>query len=130
LVPGCARLALEIGIHAGHDPQHGGLAGAVDAEQADLGAGEEAERDVLDDLPLRRDHLADTVHGEDVLRAHATSESGHRAAGRAATEREFVKPHIIRDERSECLFVLTKRHSDRGVALGWLQTRGSATLSG
>ena len=64
-----AGFALEVLVHAGHDPQHGGLAGAVDAEQADLGAGEEAERDVLDDLALRGNDLADPVHGVDVLRA-------------------------------------------------------------
>ncbi len=47
--------------------QHGGFARAVQAEQADLGAGEEAEGDVLEDLALRRHDLADAVHGEDVL---------------------------------------------------------------
>jgi hypothetical protein len=35
-----------------------GLAGAVEAEQADLGAREEGQRDVLDDLALRRHDLA------------------------------------------------------------------------
>ncbi len=70
-----AGLALEIGVHAGHDLQHGGLAGAVQAQQADLGTGEERQRDVLDDLPLGRDHLADAVHGVDVLRGHEVSVS-------------------------------------------------------
>jgi hypothetical protein len=65
--------AVEIGVHAGHDLQHGGLAGAVQAQQADLGTGEERQRDVLDDLPLGRDHLADAVHGVDVLRGHDVS---------------------------------------------------------
>ena len=36
-----AGLAVEVGVHAGHDLQHGRLAGAVQAQQADLGAGEE-----------------------------------------------------------------------------------------
>ena len=36
------HLAVEFLVHAGHDAQHGGFAGAVQAEQADLGAGEEA----------------------------------------------------------------------------------------
>src|SRR5690606_28817675 len=66
-------LALEVLVDAGHDLEHGRLAGAVEAEQADLGAREEAQRDVLDDLPLRRDHLADPVHGVDVLRGHGLS---------------------------------------------------------
>jgi hypothetical protein len=39
-------------VHAGHDAQHGRLAGAVQAEQADLGAGEEGKGNILDDLPL------------------------------------------------------------------------------
>ncbi|MNN02216.1 hypothetical protein D3C81_1148640 [compost metagenome] len=67
--------ALEIGVHAGHDLQDGGLAGAVQAQQADLGAREERQRDVLDDLPLGRDHLADAVHGVDVLRGHESLRS-------------------------------------------------------
>ena len=68
-----ARFALEIGVHAGHDLQHGGLAGAVQAQQADLRAREEGQRDVLDDLPLGRDHLGHAVHGVDVLRGHEVS---------------------------------------------------------
>jgi hypothetical protein len=63
----CPRLALEVGIDAGHDPQHGRFAGAVQAQQADLGAGEKAQRDVLDDLAFRRHGLADADHGVDVL---------------------------------------------------------------
>ncbi len=68
-----AGLALEIGVHAGHDLEHGGLAGAVQAQQADLGTREEGQRDVLDDLPLGRDHLGHAVHGVDVLRRHEVS---------------------------------------------------------
>jgi hypothetical protein len=49
-------------VHAGHDAQHGRFAGAVEAEQADLGAGEEGQGDVLDDLPLGRDDLAHAEH--------------------------------------------------------------------
>ncbi len=60
-------LTLKIGIDTGHDPQHGGLACTVQSEQADLGAGKETERDVLDDLLLRRNGLADAVHRVDVL---------------------------------------------------------------
>ncbi len=43
------------------------LARAVQAEHADLRAGEEGQADVLQDLPLRRHDLADAVHGVDVL---------------------------------------------------------------
>ena len=78
-MPGCgARLAVEVGVDAGHDLQHGRLAGAVEAEQADLGAREERQRDVLDDLALRRHGLADAVHGVDVL--HWRLRRGRRQA--------------------------------------------------
>ena len=60
-------LAVVFLVHAGHDAEHGGLAGAVQAEQADLGAGEEGQGNVLDDLTLGRDDLADPQHGHDVL---------------------------------------------------------------
>ncbi len=63
-----ARLALELGVDAGHDPQQGRLAGAVEAQHADLGAGEEGQRDVLEDLLLGGHDLAHPVHGVDVLR--------------------------------------------------------------
>ncbi len=81
-----ARFAAEIGVHAGHDLQHRGLAGAVEAEQADLGAGEERQRDVLDDLALRRHRLADAVHGVDVLR-HGVSGRRRTPAGRGRKAR-------------------------------------------
>ena len=38
------RLAAEVLVDPGHDPQQRGLARAVEAEHADLGPGEEAER--------------------------------------------------------------------------------------
>src|SRR3990172_6880281 len=42
--PGLAlHLALELVVGAGHDPEHGGLAGAVETEQPDLGAVEEGQ---------------------------------------------------------------------------------------
>ena len=60
--------AFDVLVEAGHDFQQRGLARAVQAQHADLGAGEEGQRDVLQDLSLRRHGLADAVHGEDVLR--------------------------------------------------------------
>ena len=80
------RLAREVGVDAGHDLEHGRLAGAVEAEQADLGAREERQRDVLDDLALWRDRLGHAVHGVDVL--HGGSAGGRRQTwlGRAALE--------------------------------------------
>jgi hypothetical protein len=61
------HLALELGVGPGHDAQHRGFARAVEAEQADLGAGEEGQRDVLDDLALGGDDLAHAEHGHYVL---------------------------------------------------------------
>ncbi len=61
------HLAVVFLVHAGHDAQHGGLARAVQAEQADLGAGEETQRDILDDLALRRNDLAHAEHRHYIL---------------------------------------------------------------
>ena len=60
-----ARVAV---VDAGHDPQQRRLAGAVRADDADLGARVEGERDVLQDLAVRRVEPADLVHGVDELR--------------------------------------------------------------
>ena len=49
-------------VGPGHDAQDGGFARTVQAEQADLGAGEERKGNILDDLPLGRDDLADAQH--------------------------------------------------------------------
>jgi hypothetical protein len=62
------RLALDLGIDARHDPEQGGLAGAVQAEHADLGAREKGQGDVAQDVPLGRHDLRDAVHRVDVLR--------------------------------------------------------------
>jgi len=68
--------ALELLVHAGHDPQQGGLARAVVAEHADLGAGEEVEVDVLENLLLRGHDLGQAAHREHVLRHGVSSKSG------------------------------------------------------
>ena len=47
------------------------LPDAVGAEHADLGAGVERQRDVLQDLAVGRVEAADLVHGEDELGTHA-----------------------------------------------------------
>ncbi len=59
--------ALEIRLHPGHDLQQRGFPRAVQAEHADLRAGEKVERDVLENLALGRDGLADPAQGVDVL---------------------------------------------------------------
>ena len=45
-------LAFELLVEARHDAQQRGLARAVQAEHADLGAGKEAQGDVAQDDPL------------------------------------------------------------------------------
>ena len=57
--PGLAARGL---LEAGHDAQQGRLAGAVRSQDADLGAVQERERDLLEDLALRAVELVDPVH--------------------------------------------------------------------
>ena len=63
-------VAAELGVLAGHDPQQRRLARAVEAEHADLGAGQERQRDVLEHLLVGRVDARQAVHGEDVLGRH------------------------------------------------------------
>ena len=60
-------LALDLGVQTGHDFEQGGLARAVGAQHADLGAREKAKRHILQNLALGWNGLADLVHGENVL---------------------------------------------------------------
>ena len=63
-----AGFALDLPVNAGHDPEQARFSGAVEAQDADLGPGEEAQADVAqDDAPGGHD-LADPVHGVDELR--------------------------------------------------------------
>ena len=66
---GRQRLADEIRVLAGHDLQQRALAGAVQAEDADLGAGKKREPDVLEDLGVGRMNLPQPLHRVDVLHA-------------------------------------------------------------
>ena len=61
------RFALDVGIHACHDFQQGGFARAIQAKDADFGAGEEGEGDVFEDEATAGDDFAHPVHGEYVL---------------------------------------------------------------
>ena len=75
------RLALELLVDARHDPQQGGLARAVQAQHADLGAREEAERDVAEDHALRGHDLPDAIHRVDELgHGSGVGSGGKRAA--------------------------------------------------
>ena len=62
------RFAVDRGIDAGHDPQQRRLSGTVQAEHADLRAGEKRQRNVLQNLAPAGHDLGDAVHGVDVLR--------------------------------------------------------------
>ena len=62
--PGLADEVLDL---AGHDLEQGRLAGAVQPDHADLGAGKERQRDVLQDLLAPRIGLGELVHVIDVL---------------------------------------------------------------
>ncbi|MNO47861.1 hypothetical protein D3C76_381850 [compost metagenome] len=62
-----AGFTFDLGVDARHDAQQGGFTRAVQAEHADLGAGEERQGNVLEDFTLGRNDLADPVHGVDVL---------------------------------------------------------------
>ncbi len=69
---GRKRLALHVGVQAGHHPQQRALAGAVQSEHADLGAGQERQPDVVEHDMVGLVHLAQPLHGVDELR-HGTS---------------------------------------------------------
>ena len=89
-MPGCgARLALDVLVDARHDLQQRRLAGAIQAEYADLGAGEEAQADVAQNDALGRHDLANPVHG--VYELSHTVVDALCGVGRS--------PQIIRDSR-------------------------------
>ena len=96
------RLALDVVVDAGHDLEQGRLARAVQAEHADLGAGEERERDVLEDLPFGRNDLAHAVHREDVLsHANVRTEASDwmRKRGRGGARPALADPPIVAGPR-------------------------------
>jgi hypothetical protein len=54
-------------ILTGHDAQQGALAGAVQAEYANLGTRQKREPDVVEHTDVGRMHLPETLHGVDEL---------------------------------------------------------------
>src|SRR5664280_374317 len=78
---GRERLAGELLVEPRHDAEHGRLAGAVEPEDADLGAREARKINAPEDLALRRDHLPEVLHREDVLLGHG----GGNVTGRDLT---------------------------------------------
>ena len=63
-------LAVEVLVSPAMIFEQRALAGAVEAQHADLGAGEERQPDLLQDLPVRRVDLAQVLHDVDVLLCH------------------------------------------------------------
>jgi len=87
------RFADDVLVDSCHDAQDRRLARAVETEKTDLRARKERKRDVLDDLPLGRDDLADAVHREYVL-SHGfecRSKSGKRLPGARCRARRESK---------------------------------------
>ncbi len=70
---GRPRLAAEVGDGAGHDLEQRALAGAVQAQHADLRARQERQPDALQDLAVGRVHLPQVLHHIDVLLCHGRS---------------------------------------------------------
>ncbi len=71
-----ARLAGEPVVQAGHDPEQARLARPVGADDPDLGARIERQRDVLEDRPIGRVVPGELVRAVDEFMGH-----GHRVAG-------------------------------------------------
>ena len=66
----------EFGLDPGHDAQQGGFPGAVVSQDADLGAGEKRQMDVLENLATARIGLREADHREDVsVGGHVLSRS-------------------------------------------------------
>ena len=74
------RVARGLLVEPRHHAQERGLAGAVRAEDADLGAGQEGQRHVVQHHLVGRMHLPEAVHGEDVLLGHVSQRNEAPAA--------------------------------------------------
>jgi len=68
---GRIRFADELVVLAGHDLQQRALARAVEAEDADLRAGEKREPDVVEHAGIGRMNLPEPLHRVDVLHGQA-----------------------------------------------------------
>ena len=52
----------DLGINPGHNAQQSRFTGTVEAENTDFGTRKETQRDIFQDMSLRRNHFADAVH--------------------------------------------------------------------
>jgi hypothetical protein len=64
---GCPRFPGEVVVLTCHDLEQGRFARAIEAQHADLGAGEERQPDVLQHLLAAWEGLVQTLHHVDVL---------------------------------------------------------------
>ena len=106
-----AGLAGEAVVEPGHDPQQARLAGAVRADDADLGARVERERDVLEDRPVGRVVPGELVGRVDEFVGHASrvaaagaARAGSTMADQAVTGRirDAEVPHVLLVHERRC----------------------------
>ena len=57
----------DFGVDTSHDAEQGGFTGTIQTQHTDLGTREEGERNVFQNVPFGRNHLAHTVHGVNKL---------------------------------------------------------------
>ena len=81
-------------VDAGHDAQQRRLAGAVDAEHADLGVGIERQIDVLQDLAVARIGLGQPLHVIDELTGHVAP-----CPHNYASNTQIIRRKRVRDAR-------------------------------
>jgi hypothetical protein len=94
---GGERLADERRVLARHDLQQRALAGAVQPQHADLGAGQEREPDVLEYLGVGRMNLPEPLHRVDVLhRVRRESKRGVYRAGQVSRPTRLTWPYCVR----------------------------------
>src|SRR5205085_5319951 len=74
---GQLRLTVGRRVETGHDLEHGRLSGAVGTDDTDLRAGQERQRDIVED-DLVADGFAHAAHRVDVLRHAVQTTDGSR----------------------------------------------------
>src|SRR6218665_3548110 len=80
-------LAFDLLVDTGHDLQQGRFARAIQAQHADLGAGQKTQGNVLEDLPLGRHGLGDAIHRINIL-GHCLSRLRSKK-----TAKKFLRAH-------------------------------------
>ena len=91
-----ARFAGEAVVEPGHDPEETRLAGAVRADDADLGARVERDRDVLEDGSIRRVVTGELVGAVDEFGWHALKGIWRRGRRRKSVERPLTRAFLGR----------------------------------